>query len=160
LSAKDYLSMRFDQLQTGYQDYISAMDQTMQQWQTIESVDRAQLEQASANIQSQIDNMTTQMTLEMGGYTNAEEYFAAISEEYMQGPLALDAIETANKEQAQKTGTGILTAGVAAFAIPVVGPIVGGLLCLVGLGFLLFGGGGGSGGTTTTTTVNPGADRH
>ena len=180
LSSKEYLSMRFDQLQTGYQDYLAAMNQTMQEWQTIESVDRAQFDQVSQNLQSQIDNMTEQMTLEMGGEATLSDYIESLYNVYTQPIMDLQAIEDEQNEAERSTGSAILTAGVgvagaataaatAAFAaggaaatIPVVGWVIGGLLAIIGIGFLIAGNSGGGTSTPTSTEprVNPGADRH
>lgn len=161
LSAKDYLSMRFDQLQTGYQDYLAAMAQTMQEWQTIEAVDEQQFKLVSDNLQSQIDNMTDQMTLEMGGETTLEGYIQSLYNIYTQPLKDAEALANEKSEAMRGAGTGLLTAGASIAAIG--GPagwIIGGLLCVVGLGLTLAGSGTSGGGTTTTTpTVNPGADR-
>jgi hypothetical protein len=90
ISGKEYLQFRFDQLQTGYQNYMMSMSQTMQEWQTLESVDENQFRQVSANIQSQIDSMTDQMLSEMGGYQNQEEYLAAIKSLWGQDAIDYD----------------------------------------------------------------------
>ena len=94
ISGKEYLQFRFDQLQTGYQNYMMSMAQTMQEWQTVEQVDRAQFTQISANIQSQIDQMTQTMIDEMGGYERPDEYLAALYDEWEQ-----DAINTSEVQK-------------------------------------------------------------
>ncbi len=86
ISAKDYLAFRFDQLQTGYQDYMTAMDQTWQQFITAETLDERQFQQISQNLQSQINNMTDQLNLEMGGMTDQE--YLAMLESLWSGQIA------------------------------------------------------------------------
>jgi hypothetical protein len=94
ISGKDYLQFRFDQLQTGYQNYIVSMDQTMREWQTIEQVDRAQLQQVTSNIESQIDQMTQAMIDEMGGYASEDAYLDAMFTRWSQ-----EAINTTETER-------------------------------------------------------------
>lgn len=162
ISGKEYLQFRFDQLQTGYQNYMNSMAQTMNDWQALEQVDRAQFNQISANLQSQVDNMTDQMTLEMGGETNLSDYIQSLYETYTQPILDMQAQIDEQNEAERSTGGALLTtgatvagagvayaastagaaaiaAGGAAAAIPVIGWVVGGLLLVVGLGFLIAG---------------------
>jgi hypothetical protein len=93
ISSKDYLQFRFSQLETGFQNYVTSMDQTMQEWQTIEQVDENQFKLISANIQSQIDNMTQTMIDEMGGYEQPDAYLAALYADWEQDAMVTSEVQ-------------------------------------------------------------------
>jgi len=93
ISGRDYLQFRFDQLQTGYQNYLMSMSQTMQEWQTLEQVDESQFRQVSANIESQINQLTDQMVREMGGYSSPDEYLDAMYARWEADAINESAIE-------------------------------------------------------------------
>lgn len=91
VQGQDYLKFRWDSLQTAYQDYATSMDQMLRDWQTQESVTAEQFQTASANIQAQIDSLTSQMAAEMG-YATEQEYLKALYAEYVQPLIDAEAM--------------------------------------------------------------------
>jgi hypothetical protein len=109
IQAQDYLKFRWDALQTGYQDYMMAMDQALKEWTTMEQVSEDQWQAAQDNISRQIAAMDGQLALEMGIEQDQLNMIRQIAED------AAAALDPEKNPAAQTVGGGMMAAGTAMF---------------------------------------------
>jgi hypothetical protein len=78
IQAQDYLKFRWSTLQTGYQDYLVAMDQTMKEWTTQEQVAEDQYNTAAQVIKDQVNAITAALSAEMGVDQQTIDYMKSL----------------------------------------------------------------------------------
>lgn len=91
ISASDYLQFRFSQLQQGFQNYVTAMQETRSQFDQKVQLNEMERKRVDDNFASQIDQMEKQMAMEMGGYANIQEYIDALYAQWGQGWVDIEA---------------------------------------------------------------------
>ena len=143
MSAKDYLTFRYSQLQDGFQNYVTMMAQTRADFELQYQISEDERIRIDANFASQIEQMENQMYLEMGGNTDVEAYIKELYDEFSQGVKDLEAIAATKEESHDKNvrrGFGFLGlfVGLAILFIPLPGArVAGGALITAGMTGLL-----------------------